>query len=211
MNRRQIAEQLLDLAAVSLNVAQPFTWSSGLRSPVYCDNRLLISSVPDRRRVIAAFVDLIQTHFPDPDVIAGTATAGIPHAAWLAEALAVPMAYVRSSEKKHGKKNLVEGRVRAGQRVVLIEDLISTGGSVIKAAAGLHENGAEVVGVAAIFSYGFDKARRNLEQASLKWRSLTDLETLIAVAADRNELSVDDRQTLDQWRMDPVAWSDARA
>ena len=203
-----IAKILLDLGAVSISPHRPFTWASGLRSPLYCDNRLLISTVSERRTVIDAFARLLEDRGWRPDVIAGTATAGIPHAAWIAEVCSRPMVYVRSSEKKHGRQNLIEGALPAKAHAVVIEDLISTGGSSVKAAASLRAAGASVLGVAAVFQYGMAKARQNFEEAGLAYATLTDLDALLDVALQEGRLTPDEKKLVTQWRRDPVLWSE---
>lgn len=208
---KAIAKILLDLGAVSLSPKAPFTWASGLRSPLYCDNRLIISTVEERRTVIQSFVDTIKDQGWAPDVIAGTATAGIPHGAWVAEAMGLPMVYVRSSSKKHGKQNLIEGRLQKGQKVVVIEDLISTGGSCIKAADALVEAGAEVIGVVAIFQYGLDKSVKAFADASLPYTTLSNLDALLAQAVASESINEEESGLVADWRKDPQAWSDAQA
>jgi len=210
-DRRDIAGILLELGAVSVSPREPFTWASGLLSPLYCDNRLLVSTVDERRRVVVAFTALIQAQGWSPTVIAGTATAGIPHAAWIAEALSLPMVYIRSSEKKHGKKNLIEGRLPADARAVVIEDLISTGGSCIKAAQALMAEGAVVEGVAAIFQYGMDRARQAFAEAEIAFATLTDLSELLDVAVTAKRITDHERELVETWRLDPPAWSAARS
>ncbi len=207
-DKQEIAGILLDLKAVSVSPRKPFTWASGLKSPLYCDNRLIISTVEERRVVVNAFLNLMEEKGWKPDVVAGTATAGIPHAAWIAERLSVPMIYVRSSEKKHGRKNLIEGSLPPGAEVVVIEDLISTGGSSVKAAIGVQEAGGKVLGVAAIFQYGMEKARACFEEAGLPFATLTDLESLLDVAGDKGLLSEEEKTLVSQWRQDPPAWSE---
>lgn len=203
-----IASILLDLKAVSLSPRDPFTWASGLRSPIYCDNRLIISTVEERRQVVRAFVDLIHEMNWKPKAIAGTATAGIPHAAWIAEAMSLPMIYIRSSEKKHGKQNLIEGRLAEGTEIVVIEDLISTGGSSVAAANAAIEAGAKVLGVAAIFQYGMDKAKQRFDEASMPFATLTDLSKLLEAAQSKGYLNEEDSAMVAEWRQDPVAWSE---
>ena len=204
----KIAEILLRLEAVSISPKQPFTWASGLRSPLYCDNRLIISTVEERREVVRAFVSLLGEQDWRANVIAGTATAGIPHAAWIAEALGLPMVYIRSAEKKHGKQNRIEGRLPADARAVVIEDLISTGGSSVSAALALQEAGAEILGVAAIFSYGMDKASKAFGDADMAHATLTNLETMLEVAVSRGDLDNEERALVAEWRSDPAAWSE---
>lgn len=202
-----MANLLLSLKAVSVSPRKPFTWASGLRSPIYCDNRLIISTVVERRMVIDAFSRLIEAEDWHPDLIAGTATAGIPHAAWLAEKLALPMVYVRGAEKKHGKGNRIEGLSPEGRRTVLIEDLISTGGSSVSAAQALREAGARVTGVAAIFQYGLEKSRVRFAEAALPYATLTDFETLLTEAVASHLLQPDEVDIMRQWRQDPQLWS----
>ena len=212
-NRRQsIARILLDLGAVTISANKPYTWSSGMKSPLYCDNRLIISTVEQRRQVCAAFSDLLKRRDWQPTYIAGTATAGIPHAAWLAEALSLPMVYVRSQAKKHGKENLIEGYLPEGAHCVVVEDLISTGGSSIRAAANLRQSGAQVLGVAAIFQYGLASAEKGFAGAEIAFDSLTDLENLLETAVSMDLIQDSERQLVRRWRQDPEAWSrDCRA
>ena len=207
-DKTRIAEILLDLKAVSPSPMNPFTWASGMRSPIYCDNRLIISNVKARRAVIAAFVRLLENLEVAPEVVAGTATAGIPHAAWLAESLSLPMIYVRSSEKKHGKQNRIEGKLNQGAKVIVIEDLISTGGSSVSAARGIQEAGGEVLGVVAIFQYGMDRARNTFGEAGIAYDTLTDLATLLDVAVEKGYLTGAEKVLMAEWRLDPAAWSE---
>jgi orotate phosphoribosyltransferase len=181
MSAEQIARILVDIGAVELRAdpASWFTWTSGRRAPIYCDNRLLLSH-PDARAAVAdALCDSIRERAPDVQVIAGTATAGIPHAAWVAERLKLPMVYVRSEAKGHGKGKRVEGRLLGGERVVLIEDLISFGGSAVAAIEGLRAENADVIGLQAIFSYGFRQAADRLQSAGVPWSSLSDYDALL--------------------------------
>ena len=205
-----VARDLLRIGAVTLRPAEAFTWASGRRSPVYTDNRLTLGHHDVRRRIRDAFAEIVERLPQAPDVVAGTATAGIPHAAWLAERLDLPMAYVRSKPKAHGRGNQIEGPVEAGQRVVLVEDLVSTGGSVADAAAALRAAGATVETVVAIFGYGLDAAEARLDAAGLTTTTLTDLAALARVARADGSLSDDDLAALDAWRADPAAWSRAR-
>jgi len=207
-DKKNIAGILLDLKAVSVSPRKPFTWASGLRSPLYCDNRLIISTVNERRVVVDAFLNLMKAMDWQPDVVAGTATAGIPHAAWIAEKLSIPMIYVRSAEKKHGRKNLIEGSLAQGSKVVVIEDLISTGGSSVKAAAGVQEAGGQVLGVAAIFQYGMQKAQDQFDAAGLPFATLTNLETLLQVAGEKGILSDEEKDLVSLWKQNPAAWSE---
>lgn len=204
--KHDIAAKLLEIGAVALQPNEPFTWSSGLKSPIYCDNRLTLA-YPDVRRLIAAgLAELIRTHFPKADLIAGTATAGIPHAAWVSERLELPMCYVRSQAKAHGKGKQIEGKAEPGQRVVVIEDLISTGGSSLAAVRALKEAGCEVLGVAAIFTYGLDKAKQAFAAENLPAYTLTDYDTLIETAVRLGAVSEHDLATLRKWRENPEEW-----
>lgn len=207
---QQIARHLLDIDAVRLAPDDPFTWSSGLRAPIYCDNRLTMG-YPDVRRVIRdAFADLLQERAWTGDVVAGTATAGIPHAAWLADYLNRPLAYVRSESKGHGRENRIEGVVEPGQSVVLIEDLISTGQSAYSAAEALEQQGASVAAVLAIFTYEFEAATERFAEANLPLHALTDFSTLVALARERGDLSARQWEAISAWQSDPEAWSAAR-
>ena len=204
--KHDIAAKLLEIGAVALQPNEPFPWSSGLKSPIYCDNRLTLA-YPDVRRTIAAgLAELIRTHFPEADLIAGTATAGIPHAAWVSERLGLPMCYVRSQAKAHGKGKQIEGKAEPGQRVVVIEDLISTGGSSLAAVRALKEAGCEVLGVAAIFTYGLDKAKQAFAAENLPAYTLTDYDTLIETAVRLGAVSEHDLATLRKWRENPEEW-----
>ncbi len=181
MNKRDVVELLLKTGAVELRTEpeQWFTWASGKRAPIYCDNRVLISYPEVRTRIADALAEAIERGFPEVQVIAGAATGGIPHAAWVAERLELPMVYVRGSAKDHGQGKRVEGRKLAGERVVLLEDLVSFGGSALSAVTALREEGGEVIGVQAIFSYGFVEALRGFEAAGLQLQVLADYETLV--------------------------------
>ncbi len=204
---RHIPASLLDIGAVELRPSDPFTWSSGLVAPIYCDNRLTLSHPRLRRAIRDGFSDVLTQNGLASATIAGTATAGIPHAAWLAEAVDRPMAYVRSSAKGHGQAARIEGVVRAGDEVVVVEDLISTGGSALDAVAALREVGATVPVVLAIFSYGLDAADAAFEEAGVSRHVLTTFGTLITVAHERNDLSAAELDVLRAWRDDPGAWS----
>ncbi|WP_214687915.1 orotate phosphoribosyltransferase [Exiguobacterium sp. s163] len=203
---KQIAEALLQIEAVTLSPTEPYTWSSGLKSPIYCDNRLTLS-FPNVRQII---VDgLVKSVNPtEVDVIAGTATAGIPHGALLADRLGLPFIYVRSSAKGHGKGNQIEGRLEAGARVLVIEDLLSTGMSSIDAAQAIREAGGDVIGIQAIFSYGLPVLQKNLADADLTATSLTTFSELIEVAESTGVLNRSELDSLRDWQEDPRAWSD---
>ncbi|MFA9456151.1 orotate phosphoribosyltransferase [Halalkalibacter sp. AB-rgal2] len=201
--KESIAKHLLTIEAVHLQPNEPFTWTSGIKSPIYCDNRLTLSFPSVRKDIIKGFVELYNEHIKKADVIAGTATAGIPHAALLADALELPMAYVRGSAKGHGKQNQIEGKVERGQKVVLVEDLISTGGSVVKAAEALREAGAEVVAVLAIFTYEFQKAEVTMQNANIPTYILTNYSTLVEVASQNGYIKQADVAKLNKWRNNP--------
>ena len=205
-----VAEILLKLKAVTLRPSQPFTWASGLKAPIYCDNRLIISTVAERRAVIDEFVSKIRALQWPINLVAGTATAGIPHAAWIAEAMDLPMVYIRANEKKHGKKNAVEGRLPENPRAVLVEDLISTGGSVIKAARVLADQGAYVAGVIAIFQYGLDGTVTHFEREKLPFTTLTSLNELVATAVKEGLLSQAETDLISEWQKNPAQWSAQR-
>jgi len=205
--KRSIAEKLLEINAVALRPNEPFTWTSGLRSPIYCDNRLTLSYPAVRREIASGLKRLIEEHFPEAEVIAGTATAGIPHAAWVSELMDLPMCYVRSKAKGHGKGNQIEGNVEKGQKVVVVEDLISTGGSVITAVEALRAAGCEVLGAVSIFTYELEKGKENFKQAGIEAVSLTNFSTLIKVAIEKGKISQDDQESLLSWSKDPASWS----
>ncbi|NHC39581.1 orotate phosphoribosyltransferase [Bacillus sp. MM2020_1] len=205
--KKLIAEKLLEINAVALRPQEPFTWTSGLRSPIYCDNRLTLSFPAVRREIAAGLQKLILENFSEAEVIAGTATAGIPHAAWVSELMDLPMCYVRSKAKGHGKGNQIEGKVESGQKVVVVEDLISTGGSVITAVQALREAGCEVLGVVSIFTYGLEKGRELLQENGIKSISLTDFATLIEVAIEKGYVSEADQESLLLWSKNPAEWS----
>lgn len=198
--KKDIANHLLSIGAVELSPDQPFTWSSGIQSPIYCDNRLTLSYPDIRQQIALGLCGLIKEHFDSTEVIAGTATAGIPHAAWVAHEMTKPMCYVRSSAKGHGKQNQIEGRINAGDKVVVVEDLISTGGSSLKAVEALREQKADVLGVVAIFTYGFEKAEQAFQEANVPFYTLTDYSTLIEVALTNGKLSEEQHKTLQKWK-----------
>lgn len=207
----QLARDLLDIEAVLLRPDEPFTWSSGLQSPIYCDNRLTMAHPRIRRAICDGFATIMEEEGLHPDVIVGTATAGIPHAAWLAEKLDLPMAYVRSSAKGHGRQNQIEGRISPTASVVIIEDLISTGGSALNAVEAVREAGATVAAVLAIFTYELDAAAERFEAADVPLFTLTAYRALLDAAAARGTLSASDRDVLRAWRCDPEQWSAAHA
>lgn len=204
--KKRIATSLLEIEAVSLKPNEPFTWASGIKSPIYCDNRITLSYPQVRKEIARGLKGLIESRFPEADLIAGTATAGIPHAAWVSELLELPMCYVRSKAKGHGKGNQIEGRVKGKQKVVVVEDLISTGGSVITAVEALREAGCEVLGVVSIFTYELEKGKAMLAAANVEAHSLTDFSTLIEVAEANGYIEADDIEKLSEWRKNPTAW-----
>ena len=195
---RTIAKYLLDIEAVALRPNDYFTWTSGIKSPIYCDNRITMSYPKIRREIAAGMSKVIKEKFPEVEVVAGTATAGIPHAAWVSEVLDLPMIYVRDSAKKHGKTNQIEGRLLGGQKVVIIEDLISTGLSSLKVAKALEEAGAEVLGVVAIFSY--KKAQDAFATDNVEYHTLTNYNFLIEEAVASNYIKQEDVEKLLEWR-----------
>lgn len=203
----KIAEKLLEINAVALRPQDPFTWTSGLRSPIYCDNRLTLSYPEVRREIANGLQKLIEEKFGGVQVVAGTATAGIPHAAWVSELMDLPMCYVRSKAKGHGKGNQIEGRVDPGQKVVVIEDLISTGGSVITAVQALREAGCDVLGVVSIFTYGLEKGKAAFAAEEILSCSLTDFPALVEAAVEKGYISADDQESLLTWSVDPGEWS----
>ncbi len=198
--RKRTAKALLATGAVFFRPEEPFTWASGIKSPVYCDNRLVLTSPQERQVVEEGLVELIREEYPEAEALFGTATAGIPHAAIAGYVMGLPMGYVRSGAKDHGRGSRIEGRVRPGQKVVVVEDLISTGGSVISAAKALQDAGAEVIGVACIFTYDLKKARTAFAQEDLKYRSLTDFDAVAAAAAEEGYISEDDIARLMDFR-----------
>lgn len=205
----KVAEFLLQIKAVKLQPDRPFTWASGLKSPIYCDNRKTLSYPQIRTYIRQHFVEKINEHFARPDVIAGVATGGIAQGALVAQELGLPFVYVRSEAKKHGMTNLIEGEVQTGQTVVVIEDLISTGGSSLKAVRALREKGCNVKGMAAIFTYGFSEAEEAFQKEKCQLETLTNYETLISAAVQRGYVSDKDVESLRKWRLDPKAWSEA--
>ncbi|WP_315008443.1 orotate phosphoribosyltransferase [uncultured Granulicatella sp.] len=197
---RKLAKELLAIEAVALRPNNYFTWTSGIKSPIYCDNRITMSYPTIRREIALGMVEVIKEKYPAIEVVAGTATAGIPHAAWVSELLDLPMIYVRDSAKKHGKTNQIEGRVLEGQKVVIIEDLISTGLSSLKVAKALREAGAEVLGVVAIFSYELKKAHEAFSQAEVEYVTLTNYPVLVEEAVASDFIHQDDVEKLLEWR-----------
>ena len=202
-NEQLIAKDLLSIKAVFFRPEQPFTWASGIKSPVYCDNRLTLTAPNVRLDVENGLAEIVKTYYPDAEVLMGTSTAGIAHAAITAHLLDMPMGYVRSGAKDHGRQNQIEGKLEKGQKVVVIEDLISTGGSVIEVVNVLREAGAEVLGVASIFTYGMQKGLDRLSQANVKNVSLTNFDVIAQTAADEGYIKPEDVARLIQFRNNP--------
>ena len=198
-----IAKDLLEIKAVFLSPDKPFTWASGIKSPVYCDNRLTLTAPKVRDDVENALALVIKENYPDCEVLMGTSTAGIAHAAITAHIMGLPMGYVRSGAKDHGRQNQIEGKLEKGQKVVVIEDLISTGGSVIEVVNVLREAGADVLGVASIYTYGMKKGLERLEAANVKNISLTDFDTTVRVAAETGYIEEKDKERLVKFRNNP--------
>ena len=201
--RTHIARHLLSIGAVFLRPDEPFVWASGIKSPIYCDNRLILTAPEARNEVEQAIADTVRREYPEAQVLMGTATAGIAHAAIAAHLLGLPMGYVRSGSKDHGRKNQIEGKLTPGERVVVIEDLISTGGSVLDTMAALRAAGAEVLGVISIFTYGMAKGRQRLAEAGVKCVSLTDLDTIAQVGVQQGYITQGDVARLLAFRDDP--------
>lgn len=201
--RTHIARHLLSIGAVFLRPDEPFVWASGIKSPIYCDNRLILTAPEARNEVEQAIADTVRREYPEAQVLMGTATAGIAHAAIAAHLLGLPMGYVRSGSKDHGRRNQIEGKLTPGERVVVIEDLISTGGSVLDTAAALRAAGAEVLGVISIFTYGMAKGRQRLAEAGVKCVSLTDLDTIAQVGVQQGYITQGDVARLLAFRDDP--------
>lgn len=202
----EIAKHLLEIGAVALRPNEPFTWTSGLKSPIYCDNRLTMAYPVIRDLIAEGFATMIRECYPDAEVIAGTSTAGIPHAAWVAQKLNLPMAYIRDKAKGHGKQNQIEGRITPGQKVVVMEDLISTGGSSLKAAQAVREAGADVIAVLAIFTYEFDHATHAFEEEGFRLATLSSYSALIETAVQQGKIAESDVAALQAWRRDPQAF-----
>lgn len=204
--KKLIAERLLEIKAVSLQPNDPYTWASGIKSPIYCDNRLTLSYPVIRREIAEGLKELILDKFPQAELIAGTATAGIPHAAWVSDLLCLPMCYVRSKPKDHGRGNQIEGKAEKGQKVVVVEDLISTGGSVITAVEALRNVGCDVIGVVSIFSYELEKGQKLLKDAKITAYSLTDFSSLVHIASEKGYMASEDLEKVLEWKKDPGVW-----
>ena len=204
---KEIAKDLLKIKAVKLSPNKPFTWASGIKSPIYCDNRLTISYPEIRKQIAQGLAAQIKAEFPDVEVIGGVATAGIPHAAWVADELGLPLIYVRSKPKDHGRGKQIEGVLPAHAKTVLIDDLLSTGGSVLKAVQAAQNEGADVIGVGAIFSYQLPAVSVNFEQAGLSFTTLTNYSELLEAATEENYIAADQLETLKKWRKAPEKWN----
>ena len=198
-----VAKDLLSIGAVFLRPDEPFTWASGIKSPIYCDNRLILTAPEARVHVESAIAETVRREYSEAEVLMGTSTAGIAHAAIAAHLLNMPMGYVRSGKKDHGRGNQIEGKLLPGQKVVVIEDLISTGGSVIEVVEALREAGAEVLGIVSIFTYGMQKGLDRLAAANVRNVSLTDLDTIAAIAVEENYIRAEDEARLLKFRANP--------
>ena len=198
-----VAKDLLSIGAVFLRPDEPFTWASGIKSPIYCDNRLILTAPEARVHVESAIAETVRREYPEAEVLMGTSTAGIAHAAIAAHLLNMPMGYVRSGKKDHGRGNQIEGKLLPGQKVVVIEDLISTGGSVIEVVEALRASGAVVLGIVSIFTYGMQKGLDRLAAANVRNLSLTDLDTIAAIAVEENYIRAEDEARLLKFRANP--------
>lgn len=204
-----IAKHLLDIEAVRISMDPPFTWTSGIKSPIYCDNRMMISFPEKRNDIVKGFVELIKERGHEPDVVAGTATAGIPWAAFVAHEMNIPMAYIRPEPKGHGAGKQIEGVIKPGQKVVIIEDLISTGGSSVKSANAVKNEGqAEVLDVLAIVTYGMEKAKKNFEEAGFNHSTLTDFAHLIEQASSMGAITEEQKSMVLEFAADPATWGE---
>jgi orotate phosphoribosyltransferase len=204
----KVAEYLLQIKAIKLNINNPFTWASGMKSPIYCDNRKTLSYPTIRNYLRQEFISSIENYYGSPDVIAGVATGGIALGALIADHLGKPFIYVRSSVKEHGLQNKIEGELQSGQSVVVIEDLISTGKSSLDAVKAIREAGGRVTGLAAIFTYGFDVAQQAFNDAECRYFTLTDYRTMLIQATNDRYIDEKDIETLDYWRIDPKNWGE---
>ena len=200
--QKDVAQGMLEVGAVELNPTELFTWASGIKSPIYCDTRLTISYPKVRKTIANGLAELIKENFPETEVVAGTATAGIPHAAWVSDILDLPMVYVRSKPKDHGRGNQTEGRLHKGQKVVVVEDIISTGGSSITAVEALRREGAEVLGVVSVYSYMLPRAQQNFDEAGVPYKSLSNFEARVDAAKETGAIQENDIPALLQWHKD---------
>ncbi|MCK5015942.1 MAG: orotate phosphoribosyltransferase [Candidatus Peribacteraceae bacterium] len=206
MISEEVAKILLDIKAVALNPEKPFRFVSGILSPIYCDNRLIMSYPEKRREIRDYFLETIEKNNLEFDIVAGVATSGIPHAAWIAEKLEKPMIYIRSSKKEHGKGKQIEGELKNGQRVLVVEDLISTGGSSVAAVKAVEDAGGEVVACLAIFTYNMEKANQKFKEADCNLIPLSNFETLIETASKNNYIKSGDKDKILEWNKNPQEW-----
>ncbi len=206
MSKQKTAELLLETEAVFLRPDEPFVWASGIKSPVYCDNRLILTAPKARNIIEAEIADTVKTEYPDAEILMGTSTAGIAHAAIAAHMLGLPMGYVRGAAKDHGRGNRIEGRLLPGQKTVVIEDLISTGGSVLDTVEALRQAGAEVLGIVSIFTYQFEEAARRLSDAGVKNISLCDLDNLMQAAQTKEYITAEQKKMIEAFRRNPKKW-----
>lgn len=206
MSREKIAELLLETEAVFLRPDEPFVWASGIKSPVYCDNRLTLTAPQARNIIEQAMADTVKAEYPEAEVLMGTSTAGIAHAAIAAHILGLPMGYVRGAAKDHGRGNRIEGRLLPGQKTVVIEDLISTGGSVLDTVEALRQEGAEVLGIVSIFTYQFEEAERRMSETGVKNISLCDFDALMQAAELKGYITAEQRKMVEAFRADPKDW-----
>jgi len=197
--QKEIAHGMLKVGAVELNPTDLFTWASGIKSPIYCDTRLTISDVTVRKQIAQGLAQNIKEYFPESQIVAGTATAGIPHAAWVSDVLECPMVYVRSKAKEHGRGNQIEGKIAPGQKVVVVEDIISTGGSSITAVEALRAAGCEVAGVVCVYTYNLPRAEQAFEEAGVKYVSLTNFDYLVEAATETGAIKEEDIPFLKEW------------
>ncbi len=204
--KKDFAQRLLDIKAIKLQPNNPFTWASGWKSPFYCDNRKTLSYPGLRNFVKLNLTHAVMAHFPEAEAVAGVATGAIPQGALVADALALPFVYVRSKPKDHGMENLIEGELKPGTKVVVVEDLISTGGSSLKAVEAIRRHGCEVVGMVASYTYGFDVAKKAFEEAGVTLVTLTDYEHVVAIALETGYITEADVKLLGEWRSDPAHW-----
>ncbi len=196
----------MQIKALQINLQQPYTWASGWKSPVYCDNRKVLSYPYIRDFVKSELANMVLEHFPDAEVIAGVATAGIPHGTMAADLLKLPLIYVRSKPKEHGMGNQIEGVLQQGQKVVVIEDLVSTGKSSLQAVDAIREAGGEVIGMCALFTYGFDAAAEAMEKAGVPLHTISNYTALMEVSEEQNLITAEQKQSLEEWRKDPATW-----
>lgn len=206
MSREKIAELLLETEAVFLRPDEPFVWASGIKSPVYCDNRLTLTAPQARNIIEQAMADTVKAEYPEAEILMGTSTAGIAHAAIAAHILGLPMGYVRGAAKDHGRGNRIEGRLLPGQKTVVIEDLISTGGSVLDTVEALRQAGAEILGIVSIFTYQFEEAERRMSETGVKNISLCDLDALMQAAELKGYITAEQRKMVEAFRAEPKDW-----